>query len=163
MSPLAKTLIRAQMALLLGISAFLARRPRLWPISRAWSRGLASLAVRSKGIAQAGDTAGLARQWQRSFPSPKQVPVDRVADGIAHARITTPCPLRASGDTQACWRMMEYDRAVARAAGGDFVVLASQAEPGRSYCEVALTLAGRGAALMAAHQRAPGGRETPIS
>lgn len=163
MTPLAKTLIRAQMALLLGISAALARRPRLWRVSRAWSRNLAALAVRTRGVRRAADAAELGQQWQRSFPSPKQVPVDRVADGMAYARITTPCPLRGSGDTHACWRMMEYDRAVARAAGGDFVVLASQAEPGRAYCEVALTMPERGAALVAAHQRAPGGRATPIS
>jgi hypothetical protein len=52
--------------------------------------------------------------------------------------------------------MMEYDRAVARAAGGRFVVLESQAEPGVTACRVALRLAGASLAdLIPAHLRAP--------
>jgi hypothetical protein len=50
--------------------------------------------------------------------------------------------------------MMEFDRAVARHAGGQFVVLRSQAEPGRTHCEVALRGAGAPLSdLVAAHQR----------
>lgn len=35
-------------------------------------------------------------------------------------------------------RMMEYDREVLRAVGGQLIVLESQAVPGRCFCRVAL-------------------------
>jgi hypothetical protein len=54
--------------------------------------------------------------------------------------------------------MMAIDRQVAAAAGGRFVVLRSQAEPGVSVCEVALQTPAARMPLIAAHERAPGGR-----
>ncbi len=161
MTPIQKILIRRSVAGLLAISALLARWPILQPASFAWSRALAALAIRRKGIGPAADLPALGRAWQQGFPSPKQVPVEAVTADTVLARIETPCPLRGSGRTQACWRMMEYDRAVARAAGGQFIVLQSQAEPGITVCRVALR--GTDAAiddLVPAHIRAP---EMPIS
>ena len=105
-------------------------------------QAMARLAIRSKGIRAARDDADLGAQWQRGFPSSKQVPITRIENGTVYAQIHTPCPLRGSGDVHACYRMMEFDRAVAARAGGQFVVLRSQAEPGRTWCEVALRRAG---------------------
>jgi hypothetical protein len=152
-----KNLIRHAMAGLLAVSALLARRPALWPVSRVWSRGLAGLTVRHRKICQVtGQLSGLGAAWQRSFPSAKQVPLEAVTADTVYARIETPCPLRGSGDTMACWRMMEYDRAVAAAAGGQFVVLQSQAEPGVTACRVALRRSGAALDdLVPAHVRAP--------
>jgi len=130
---------------MLAVSAALARRPQLWPLSRAWSHLLAALTVRGRGIRPQGGPRQLGEQWQKSFPSAKQVPITGVDSKTVYAEIRTPCPLRGSGDTQACYRMMEYDRAVLHAAGGEFVVLRSQAEAGRNHCEVAMRL--RGASL----------------
>ncbi|MFN4164024.1 MAG: hypothetical protein ACK4FJ_18870 [Ferrovibrio sp.] len=156
MSPIQKTVTRQFMGAMLAVSAFLARRPGLQPLSFAWSRALASLAIRRKRIGPAADLQALGRAWQSSFPSARQIPVERIAGDTVYARIETRCPLRGSGATTACWRMMEYDRAVARAAGGQFVVLQSQAEPGVTVCRVALQ---RTAAttndLVPAHIRAP--------
>lgn len=71
-----------------------------------------------------------------------------------HARILTPCPLRGTGDVHACHRMMAFDRAVLRRAGGQFVVLRSQAEPGVTRCQVALRLQGQPIDdLVPAHER----------
>ena len=149
-------LIRAAVAGVLRTSALLARQPRLAPLCDAAMRALARFTVRSKGIRAATDLADLGRQWQRGFPSAKQVPITRISDDTVYAEIHTPCPLRGSGDTAACWRMMAYDREVLARAGGQFVVLHSQAEAGRSHCEVAMRRSGVPLAdLLPAHVRAP--------
>lgn len=156
MSPIQKIIIRRFMAAILALSAALARQAGLQTLSFAWSRVLAGIAIRRKRISPARDLEALARAWQSGFPSAKQVPVDRITGDTVYARIETPCPLRGSEATVACWRMMEYDRAVVRAAGGQFVVLQSQAEPGVAVCRVALRQAGVAADdLIPAHIRAP--------
>jgi hypothetical protein len=149
--------VRHGMAALLAVSAALARPPVLWPVSRAWSRWLAGLTLRRRKICQTSrQISDLGTAWQRGFPSPKQVPIEAVTDDTVFARIETPCPLRGTGRTSACWRMMEYDRAIAAAAGGQFMVLQSQAEPGITVCRVALRPAGAEMSdLIPAHLRAP--------
>lgn len=151
-----KFITRHFMGAMLALSAVLARRVGLQPLSFAWSRALAGLAIRHKRIGPAADLHALGRAWQSGFPSARQVPIERVTEDTVYARIETPCPLRGSGATAACWRMMEYDRAVARAAGGQFVVLQSQAEPGVTVCRVALQrTAATTTDLVPAHIRAP--------
>ncbi|MBS4049433.1 MAG: hypothetical protein KG075_24020 [Alphaproteobacteria bacterium] len=158
MNPIQKIAIRHGMAALLAVSAGLARRPALWPVSRAWSRWLAASMIRRRKICQTSrQISDLGAAWQQGFPSPKQVPLEAITPDTVYARIETPCPLRGSGDTAACWRMMEYDRAIAAAAGGQFVVLQSQAEAGVTHCRVALRWADAEMSdLMPAHLRAPG-------
>lgn len=135
-------LIKASVAASLALSAWFARRPAFNVVTAALMRALASLAVRTKGIRPARDAADLGAQWQRAFPSAKQVPIRRIAGDTVYAEIHTPCPLRGSDDVHACHRMMEFDRAVLERAGGQFVVLRSQAEAGRTFCEVAMRRAG---------------------
>lgn len=147
-------LIKQGMDALLRLSAALARREALAGVTNAFMRGLAGATTRSKGIRHAQSVADLGEQWQRAFPSRKQVPITRVDAQTVYAEIHTPCPLRGTGDVKACHRMMEFDRAVLRHAGGEFVVLASQAEAGRSHCEVAMRPAGASMSdLVPAHER----------
>jgi hypothetical protein len=152
-----KIIPRYGMAALLAVSAGLARPPALWPVSRAWSRWLARTTIRRQKICQTSrQISDLGTAWQQGFPSSKQVPIEAVTADTVFARIETPCPLRGSGRTAACWRMMEYDRVVAAAAGGQFVVLRSQAEPGVTSCRVALRRSGAAVDdLMPAHLRVP--------
>jgi hypothetical protein len=153
-----KALIRSTTRALLGVSAWLARKPARSAWSERWSQRLARAAIRRGRITRTENAAALGAAWQRALLSPRQVPIVRAESDTAYAEIRTHCPLRGSGDTHACHRMMAFDRQVAAAAGGRFVVLRSQAEPGVSVCEVALqTLAAR-TPLVAAHERAPGGR-----
>lgn len=139
---LGNRLTKSAFGALLALSAALARRERLTPATGALMRGLAKAAIRVKGIREARSVAELGEQWQRAFPSRKQVPITRVDETTVYGEIHTQCPLRGSGDVQACFRMMEFDREILRKAGGEFVVLASQAEPGRTHCEVAMRPAG---------------------
>lgn len=134
---LRNNLIRRGVASTLRISASLARREYLAGATRWLMHGMASAVVRTKGIGPASSVADLGSQWQRAFPSKKQVPITHVDATTAYGEIHTPCPLRGTGDVHACYRMMEFDRAVLRSAGGEFVVLQSQAA-GHDFCKVAM-------------------------
>jgi hypothetical protein len=84
------------------------------------------------------DPATLGATWQSAFPARKQVPIVGIDEDTAFGEIHTPCPLRGSGDVDACYRMMGYDRAFMRCAGARFVVLRSQAEPNVTVCKIAI-------------------------
>jgi hypothetical protein len=148
------TLTRWSVQLVLTFIAFLARRPRLICVSNAIARWLARGTVRFKSIGRAATVAELGPLWQRSFPSRKQVPIESVSATTVIAQIHTPCPLAGTGDLHACNRMMEFDREVLRHAGGQFVVLQSQANPGVSYCTVAMRMQGQSIDdLIPAHEK----------
>jgi hypothetical protein len=133
---------RASVQATLAVLAFFARRPALAPVCSALTHALAQMTVRSRGIRPAHDPAELGRQWQRAFPSSRQVPIERIDGSTVFAQIHTPCPLRGSGDLQACHRMMAFDRRILERAGGQFIVLESQASPGVAHCRVAMRMAG---------------------
>ena len=157
MNALQRGVVKWGMQAVLGLSAALARRHE--GASLGLMGWMARRTVRTRRIGPAPDLPALGAAWQRGFPSAKQVPIVALDAHTVHAEIRTPCPLRGSGDTLACWRMMAYDREVAAAAGGRFVVLRSQAEPGVAVCEVALRRAGEPVDdVVPAHVRAPGRR-----
>ena len=140
----------------LAVSAWLARDPARKAQSDALMRALADFTVHSKRIRKAASLQELGEQWQRGFPSKKQVPITGIIADTVYAEIQTPCQLRGSGNLHACHRMMEYDRRVLAHAGGQFVVLESQATPGRTHCRVAMRMAGAGTGdLVHAHERTP--------
>lgn len=151
---MSKWFIRSLTQAVLSLLAFFARRPRLAWASNCLTRLLARTTVKAKAIGRASEVAELGSLWQRSFPSKKQVPIESVTENTVIAQIHTPCPLRGTGDVHACHRMMEFDREVLRRAGGQFVVLESQATPGVSHCRVAMRLQGESlSGLVAAHER----------
>lgn len=151
-----KRLIRDGMQLLLGLSAWLAVSESRAGASRRLMQAMADATVRSKRIRPAITLDQLGDAWQRGFPSRKQVPITAVTESTVFAEIHTPCPLRGSGNLQACHRMMEYDRRLLEHAGGQFVVLESQAMSGRSHCRVAMRMAGVDTAdLVPAHEQPP--------
>lgn len=143
---LRRRLIRDGMQLVLRLSAWLARSETRAGASRRLMRTMADATARSRRIGPAQSLEQLGAAWQRGFPSARQVPITAITDDTVYAEIHTPCPLRGSGDLRACHRMMEYDRRVLEHAGGQFVVLESQASPGRSHCRVAMRRAGVGIA-----------------
>jgi hypothetical protein len=152
-----KWFVKSSVQATLSALAFFARRPRLQPVSTWLTRSLARLTIRTKRIGQANSLAELGPLWQQSFPSRKQVPIEIVTMDTVYAQIHTPCPLRGSGDLHACYRMMQFDRTIVAHAGGQFVVLQSQATPGVTKCRVAMRLNGQSLeGLVAAHERASG-------
>lgn len=99
----------------------------------------------------------LGREWERLLGDRRYAHVteiDRETETV-YGEITGLCPLRGSGDVEACQRLMAYDRGLMAPHGATFVVLASQAEPGRSSCRIAMRPATRDASdLVPAHVRA---------
>jgi hypothetical protein len=122
----------------IGFGAWLAQKPAAGLLVEPLFAALGRAAARAGRVHDAVTPAQLAQEWQKAFPSKKLVPIVAVDERTAHAEIHQHCPLRGSGDTRACHRMMAYDRAVAARAGGQFVVLQSQAMPGVTVCKVAL-------------------------
>ena len=137
-----KYLIKYSVQSILLLTAWLARRPYLQGVTHFVMIGMAKMTIKSKKITHVDTLPELARQWQRGFPSAKQVPIKQISEDTVYAEIQTPCPLRGSGDVNACYRMMQYDRAIVSKAGGQFIVLRSQAEANTSVCQVAIRKAG---------------------
>lgn len=97
--------------------------------------------VRGKPARPIEPTAeALGREWRRLLGNPRTMPVVQVDEisGTAYGEIHVHCPLRGTGDVAACHRLMAYDRGLLAPLGARLVVLQSQAEPGHSYCRVAL-------------------------
>lgn len=147
-------LIKHSVDAVLSTSAWMARQERLNGLTHRFMTALARATIRSKKIRKAESLEDLGRQWQRGFPSAKQVPIREITENTVIAEIHTPCPLRGTGDVHACYRMMQYDREVVRQAGGEFVVLSSQAQPGNHFCTVAMRPQGVDTSdLVPAHKR----------
>ena len=88
----------------------------------------------------AGTPEGLGREWERLLGDPRYARVTGIdaETETVYGEITGRCPLRGTGDVAACHRLMAYDRGLMAPHGARFVVLASQAEPGRSSCRIAI-------------------------
>ena len=64
--------------------------------------------------------------------------ITEVTEEAAFAEIHLHCPLRGTGDGQACHALMNYDRSLMKAVGGQLEVLESQATSGKTYCRLAI-------------------------
>lgn len=142
MSPTKKFFIKNGVKLTMGFIAFFARRNYLSGIAFFITDKLASTTIKNKKIAKANSLEELGKQWQRGFPSDKQVPITHIDNDTVYSEIHTLCPLRGTGDTTACYRMMHYDRKIVDKAGGQLVVLKSQAESSVNHCELAMRFKG---------------------
>jgi hypothetical protein len=93
----------------------------------------------------AGTPEEFGREWERLLGNRRYARVVSVdhATGTVHGEITGRCPLRGTGDVEACHRLMAYDRGLMEPHGARLVVLASQAEPGRTSCRIAIRAADR--------------------
>lgn len=85
------------------------------------------------------NVADMAEHWRRIFGIERFWKLDRIENETAYAEIHFPCSLEGTGDTKACHRLMEYDRALLRKMGGELVVLESRADPKvKGCCKVAI-------------------------
>lgn len=140
----------------LRVLAWMTRRPRWRPLADRLLGLLGWLVTRLYRVRPGAAPAAFGHEWERVFPSRKTVRITALTTHTAIGEIHVHCPLRGSGDVHACWRLMHYDRVIAARAGAEFVVLASQAEAGRSHCVVALRARGSDwSDLVPAHERAP--------
>ena len=127
----------------LSANAALTRSRAKWVEQRVLTPAFVRLTQLVRGRREvAPDAASLGAEWERLLASKKTAHVTHVEGETAYGEISVHCPLRGTGDVHACHRLMAYDRALVKAAGGEFVVLESQAEPGRTTCRVAIRRAG---------------------
>ena len=87
-----------------------------------------------------GSLAALGREWERLLGDGRYARVTEIdpTTQTVYGEITGQCPLRGSGDVAACHRLMAFDRGLMEPHGARFVVLASQAERGRTSCRIAM-------------------------
>jgi len=135
---LKNSIIKHSVQSILFISAWMARKESLNTVTEMFMSSIARAIIKSKKIREAHNLEDLGKQWQRGFPSSKQVPIKKITTDTVYAEIHTPCPLRDTGDIHACYRMMQFDREVVKKAGGQFIVLSSQATLGNTFCQVAM-------------------------
>ena len=136
-------------------SARLARSDRKGTVILPVMRALAWLNGSVRQLGKQANVEAVAEEWQRMFPgSTKYFPITEKRDDTVIAEIRVKCPLRDSGDVHACHRMMEYDKAMVKKMGGQFIVLESQSNNGKGVCKVAFRMAGADVFnLCAAHQK----------
>ena len=82
---------------ILAVSAWLARQERCNGLTAKFMTTLARITIRSKRVRHVDSLTDLGKQWQRGFPSAKQVPITDITDDTVYAEIHTPCPLRGTG------------------------------------------------------------------
>lgn len=68
----------------------------------------------------------------------KHFKISEIKDDTAYTEIHLHCPLRGSGNAHACYKLMNYDRKLMEAVGGQLVVLESQSNSGEKYCKLAI-------------------------
>ena len=83
--------------------------------------------------------ADIAEEWRRMFGLNQYWKIKQIAGDTVYAEIHFECALEKTGDVNACYRLMEYDRALLKKIGGQLVVLESRADPAvRGGCKVAI-------------------------
>ena len=90
------------------------------------------------------EVSGLAETWQQLMPRDGQelFKVTDMDERTAYVEIHLHCPLRGTGDVQACYKLMNYDRQLMKKVGGELIVLESQSNSGSNYCKLAIRKAG---------------------
>ena len=76
----------------------------------------------------------IAEEWCRMFGLPKYWIIRKVEDETAYCEIHFDCSLEKTGDLNACFRLMEYDRSLLKKIGGKCVILESRADPKTRDC-----------------------------
>jgi hypothetical protein len=138
MKKLQKILIKNGVKVFLNIQAFMFRNDILNHLGYKLNHFIARNTIRNKKINEAKTLKELGENWQKGFPSKKEVPIVAMDSSTIYGEIHTKCPLRGTGDTLACFKLMSYDREILSKSGGQFIVLTSQAEKGVEKCKVAI-------------------------
>lgn len=96
--------------------------------------------VRGRASTELHSPEALGREWERLLGDSRYARIVRVDPHTqtAYGEITGRCPLRGTDDVAACHRLMAFDRGLLSPLGARFVVLESQAEIGKTVCQIAI-------------------------
>ncbi|MGH8352391.1 MAG: hypothetical protein ACRERY_02495 [Pseudomonas sp.] len=121
-----------------GFTGPLSRTPWHWR-TRVMAKLLATYMLLKNGGERKDSVAAIAEEWRRMFGLNRFWKIERIDADTAYCEIHFPCSLERTGDVQACYRLMEYDRALLERIGGQLVVLESRADPQvTGACKVAI-------------------------
>ena len=89
---------------------------------------------------KAEDLNDLANTWLNLMPPDgrQYFKILKIENNTAYAEIHLHCPLRGSGNAEACYKLMNYDRKLMSKVGGNLVVLESQSNSGKPSCLLAI-------------------------
>lgn len=104
----------------------------------------AELNIRLNKPERAHELTDLAQTWKSLMPFDGQdnFKIKEVTADTAFAEIHLHCPLRGTGNVDACHKLMNYDRTLMKAVGGELVVLETQSNSGKNYCSLAIRRTG---------------------
>ena len=124
----------------LALLASISRHKVLGPLVKPLTRALAWLNVRVNGHRPQKSLAAMGQTWMAMMPpnDAELFRIKEVTEEAAFAEIHLNCPLRGTGDGQACHALMNYDRSLMKAVGGQLEVLDSQATSGETFCRLAI-------------------------
>ena len=124
----------------LTLLAVVARHWLFGQLAKPLTATLAWLNVRVNGHRPKEALTALGQTWVAMMPPNDQelFRITEVTDEAAFAEIHLHCPLRGSGNGQACHALMNYDRSLMKAVGGQLEVLESQATSGKTFCRLAI-------------------------
>ncbi|MEM9326549.1 MAG: hypothetical protein AAGA85_12875 [Bacteroidota bacterium] len=140
----------------LRLLAFLGQRRFFNPLTRWLTVSVAQLNLFLNNPSRAASVDDLARTWKRLMPPDGQdyFKIAAVDENTATAEIHLHCPLRGTGNVDACYRLMNYDRELMKQVGGQLIVLESQSKSGKALCKLAIRKIGEDTSdLIPAHKR----------
>ena len=140
----------------LKMLAFFAQRKRLDKITQWSTKASAQLNVFLNKPKPTENVEELAEAWKKMMPKDGQefFKISEVTADTAFTEIHLHCPLRDTGNVEACYKLMNYDRRLMEVIGGELIVLESQSHSGKNYCRLAIKKQGDDTSdLIPAHQR----------
>lgn len=128
----------------LRILAFFSKKPAFDGITRWATQQSAQLNLLLNKPKSAKNVKELAKIWQELMPRDGQenFPIKEITGDTAYTEIHLHCPLRGTGNVAACYKLMNYDRQLMSATGGQLIVLESQANSGKNFCRLAIRAEG---------------------
>lgn len=101
---------------------------------------LARINLKLNKPSKTDDIARLAETWKVLMPPDGQeyFKISTITKDTAYVEIHLECPLRRSGNVNACHSFMNYDRELMKNIGGNLIILESQSNSGKPYCTLAI-------------------------
>ena len=124
----------------LKIFAFFAKQKFFSRITQFLTNTAASFNIKLNKPTPATDIEALASAWQQMMPpdGQKYFKITQTDQNTAYTEIHLKCPLQGTGNVEACYKLMNYDRKLMKAVGGELVVLESQSNSGKKHCRLAI-------------------------
>ncbi|MEO1052371.1 MAG: hypothetical protein AAFX87_17185 [Bacteroidota bacterium] len=124
----------------LGLFSFFAKRKYFGTITRYLTGSSAKLNLFLNKPQVSQSVKDLAHTWKDLMPPDGQkfFKIGSVDDHTAYTEIHLHCPLRGTGNVEACYKLMHYDRTLMDQVGGQLIVLESQSNSGQPYCKLAI-------------------------